>query len=261
MKLDAILPAGGRLSGDFAAEAGVEVKALISFEGRTVLERTLSVLRATGAIERTVVVGPDEVISHEAVGLADQALAEGESGPENIMRGLRWLQQSNGGAHADKVLILTTDLPLITPESLTLFLEACPPEADLCVPVITREAYEERFPGSRNEFLKLSDGEWTMGCSFLIDPTVVVRNLDRIENVFEARKSQARMASLLGSMFVLKYLTGHLSIADIKERCLSLLGCSGNVILHSPPELAFDIDLPEEYRYALRHFNAVSETK
>lgn len=56
MKLDVILPAGGRISGEFASEAGVEVKALIEINGCTVLEHTIDVLRATQRVERLILV-------------------------------------------------------------------------------------------------------------------------------------------------------------------------------------------------------------
>ena len=48
--IDVILPAGGRISGEFAAETGVGVKALIEIGGRTVLQRTIDALRATGQV-------------------------------------------------------------------------------------------------------------------------------------------------------------------------------------------------------------------
>jgi hypothetical protein len=100
-----------------------------------------------------------------------------------------------------------------------------------------------------------------MGCAFLMNPSVILQNHDRIEDVFKARKSQIRMARLLGLMFILKYLTRRLTIGDIRDRCSSLVGCSGAVVLHSPPELAFDIDLPRDYRYAVQQFSAISERK
>jgi 2-C-methyl-D-erythritol 4-phosphate cytidylyltransferase len=85
MRLDVVLPAGGRVTGDFAAESIFGPKALISFDGRTVLERTLTILRLTGMVARIVVVGPSAVLTHGATKLADKAIVEGQSGPENIM--------------------------------------------------------------------------------------------------------------------------------------------------------------------------------
>lgn len=251
MNVDAILPAGGRISGEFALEAGAEVKALIPIDGRTMLERTLDTLRATGRIERVILIGPGEVAEHPAARLADAVLPEGgDSGPANILHGLEWLRE-NDGRHADRVLILTTDLPFVTSNAINAFLDSCPADIDLCAPIIRREAFEERFPGSENEYVKLRDGEWTMGCSFLVNPEALERNRRHIEQVFAARKSQLGMVRLLGFMFIARFVFGRLTVRHIEERCRSLLGCSGQGILGSPPELAFDIDKIDEYRYAV----------
>jgi len=101
LKVDAILPAGGRITGVFAQETGTSVKALISPGGPTVLERTLDALRATGHVGRIVVVGPDEVASHPAACAADVVLPESISGPANIFGGLEWLAHVSDG-HYDR---------------------------------------------------------------------------------------------------------------------------------------------------------------
>jgi len=231
MGIDVILPAGGRISGELAEETGVEVKALIPVCGQTVLERTLDILRATGRVDRAVVVGPDEIAKHPAAKLADAVLPEGGStGPANIMQGIEWLKGSESG---NRVLMITTDLPFITPQAISTFLDSC--------------------PTSVNEYVRLRDGEWTMGCSYLVNPEALVRNRDHIERVFAARKSQIAMVRLLGIMFILRFITRTLAIPHIERRCVQMLGCSGAGIRESPPELAFDIDDIEEYRYAKEH--------
>jgi hypothetical protein len=65
------------------------------------------------------------------------------------------------------------------------------------------------------------------------------------------------MARLLGASFILKFLTGRLTVADIEKRCLDILGCPACAVRRCSPELALDIDLPEEYRYASAHVAAV----
>jgi molybdopterin-guanine dinucleotide biosynthesis protein A len=252
-QVDAILPAGGRISGDFAAEAGAEVKALISLNGRTVLERTIAALRGTGRVGRIVVIGPEEVSAHPAAQVADAALPEGgQSSPANILRGLEWLRNARGG-HPDRVLIVTTDLPFITPEAITSFLDACPRDLDICIPLLQRAEFEARFPDFPLEYVRLRDGEWAMGCAFLVNPQAIIAHRARIEQVFALRKSQIGMMRLLGLRFIARFLLRRLTIKDIERRCLEILDCSGGAIYGCPPELVFDIDLPEEYRYAVEH--------
>ena len=251
--IDAILPAGGRIDGEFANEVGVGVKALIEIGGRTVLESTIDALRATGRVRRAVVIGPSEIADHACAGCADAVLPEGgDSGPANIIKGIEWLRETDGDS-ADRVLILTTDLPFVTPESICAFIDSCPPDIDLCAPLVARTAFEALYPGSQGFYVKMADGEWTLGCGFIANPKAIEANRDHIERVFAQRKSQVGMARLLGFAFIAKLLTGRLTVPDIECRCCEMLGCSGRGIPGSPPELAYDLDHLAGYRYAARH--------
>ncbi len=260
---DAVLPAGGRIAGSFAQEAGAQIKALIALGGRTLLERTIDALRDTGRIGRIVVIGPDELRNHAATRAADAVLPEAESGPANIFRGLQWLSQqsdklpngaqTNALQEAHRVLVVTTDLPFLTAQAINGFLEACPATAEVCVPIIRREAFEACFPDSCGFYVRLRDGEWTMGCAFLLNAPALTRNRLHIERIFEARKSQLAMARLLGPLFIARFLCGRLEVAHIQARCESVLGCTGHAVLGCAPELAFDIDQPEEFRLAVAH--------
>lgn len=253
MSIDVVLPAGGRISGQFAEEAGVSVKALIEIDGRTVLQRTLDAVRATGLVNRAIVIGPREIANHPCAKSADAVIPEGgDSGPANILRGLEYLRETDG-AHADRVLILTTDLPFLTPESIREFTDRCPSDAAFCAPLVSRAAFEDRYPGSGNRYVKLADGQWTMGGAFLVDPESIEANRDNIEASFQARKSQIAMARLLGLGFIVKFLTGRLTVPDIESRCSKMLGCCCVAVPESPAELAFDLDLVREYRYAIGH--------
>lgn len=247
--IDAIIPAGGRIQGDFAREAGAEVKALITFNGRTILERTIAALRESGSVRRIVVIGPPEV--EAAARQADQVLAEGESGPQNIFRGLEWLHLNSAENHKlGRVLLVTSDLPFVTPQVVGGFVRSCSREAQVCVPVLQRHEFEAQFPGLGGEYVRLRDGEWTAGCAFLVDGGLLLSRRELIEAVFDARKSQWAMARLLGAPFIALWLLRRLETRHILKRCESLLRCRGQILLSSAPQLAFDIDGVEEFRYA-----------
>jgi len=254
MKVDAILPAGGRISGRFAREAGAEIKALIAFGGQTVLEGTVAGLRGSGQVGRIVVIGPEEVGAHPGAGGADAVLPEGgRSGPANIFRGLEWLYEANGGRHAARVLIAATDLPFLTAEAIKGFLDACPCESDICLPVVRREEFEGRFPNHTIPYVRLRDGQWMIGCAFLVNPVAIIRSRALIEGVFAARKNHLAMARLLGLSFIVRFLVRRLTVSQVERRGLEIIGCSGGAIRGCLPELVFDIDRPKDYRYAARH--------
>ncbi|MBI1756920.1 MAG: NTP transferase domain-containing protein [Fimbriimonas ginsengisoli] len=246
---DAILPAGATLDEEFAREAGVTSKALIEIGGQTVLERTLRALQASGVVGRTVVIGAEDVRSHPAAGLATVTVEPGNSGPENIYRGLSAL--ASQGDAPKRVLVVTTDLPFLKPEMIREFVERCPEDGHFCVPLVAQAAFHERFPGTSATFVALKDGVWTTGCVYLIDAEALRLARPHIERVFENRKSKFGMARLLGPVFVFKWLTKSLTVTDVEAKIKSLLGCTGRAIADSPPEFSFDIDYPEDYRYAM----------
>ncbi|AIE87520.1 nucleotidyltransferase family protein [Fimbriimonas ginsengisoli] len=248
---DAILPAGGMIDADFAARVGTPNKALIELGGQTILARTLDALRSSGRVRQAIVIGTEEVLAHEDAGKADQTLPAGGSGPENILKGLKFL--TSGPNPPKKVLIVTTDLPFISGKVVNDYLDRCPDNRDISLPLITKAEYQARFPDSTSSFVPLKDNIWTAGCAYVMDVEAFQRALPHIEKVFDNRKSKLGMVKLLGPAFLVKFLTKQLTVPDIERKIQSMLGCSGTAVLNSPPELAFDIDALDDYEYALEH--------
>ncbi len=248
---DAILPAGGRIEPEFAAKVGTDVKALIQFDGQSILDRTLAALEATERVGRTIVIGGSEVQT-QANGKASEILSEEASGPANILKGLRHLLASPNPP--EKVLVVTTDLPFLTSDIINRYLDGCPGDRDICVPLISKSEWLERFPNSTATFAKLSDGAWTTGCAYLIDVSALESSMPQIEKVFQNRKSILGMAKLLGPKFLFKFISKTLNVPDVEAKITSMLGCTGAAIRNAPTELAFDIDAIDDYEYAISHF-------
>ena len=250
MKVDVILPAGGRIQGSFAEEAGAEVKALIQLRSTSLLEIVVDSVRATGRVNRAVIAGPDTLFA-EVESRVDKLLPDAESGPQNIFNGLAWL--GTQPHPADHVLILTTDLPFITADSVSGFLDACPADSDICLPLFSKLDFESRFPHSVNSYVRLRDGEWTIGCAFLLRRQALERNRQNIDRIFEARKSPLSLARQLGPFFIARYLTRTLRVPHLEAHCHNLTGCIATAVRGCDPALAFDIDEPSDFHYARDH--------
>ncbi len=251
-KYDIIVPAGGRIDDAFARVVGTTSKALIKFDARSVLERTLSAFRESGRAGRIVVIGSAEVIEHPDCAKADGSIREGASGPENIFRGLDWLLAS--GSPPERVLICTCDLPFITAEVISRFLAQCPESKDFCVPLVSQEDFTEAYPQASATFVDLKDGTLTTGCLYKCRTEGLQKAIHHIDRVFVNRKSKLGLARLLGMRFVMLMLTKRLSVRDIEDKVVELLGCTGAAVAYSPPELAYDVDYVEDYHYALQAF-------
>ncbi|RYG47045.1 hypothetical protein EON79_08455 [bacterium] len=248
-RFDAIIPAGGTLPEPFAAHAGVRNKALIAFNGRTMLSNTLEALRESGDVRNTILVTDDEVRHHPDAASAT-ILPAGRSAPANILSALRHLSQSPD--RAERVLVVTSDLPYLTGPILKDFIDRCPADKDFCVPLVTAEEYEARFPGSTSSYVKLTDGRWTIGGTYLVHTEAFEKALPHIERAFEQRKSTLGMVKLLGPSFAIRFLTKRLSVADVLGKVQGIIGASGYPVKGAAAELAFDIDDETDYDYALK---------
>jgi GTP:adenosylcobinamide-phosphate guanylyltransferase len=248
---DAILPAGGKIDAEFAKKVGTEYKALIMIDGKTILGHTLDALEGTGMVKSTIVIGPDEVLNSDDGQRASYRLLPGDTGPDNIYLGLDQLLKEP--TPPQKVLVVTTDLPFLTSDVVKKFIDDCPVDRDICVPLIRSSDFRKRFPGTEATFVKLKDDEWTTGCAYVMDVNALKKAKPHIDRVFENRKSKMGMARLLGPAFVLKWLTKRLTLVDVEAKIMNVLGCSGAAITNSAPELAFDIDYVEDYDFAVKH--------
>lgn len=242
---DVVLPAGGRIAGDFARTAGTKIKALIRFDEETILRRTIRALRDSGCVGRIAVIGPEEVLAEARASGADLTLPEGATGPDNIYRGLDGLDNVS-----PYLLIVTGDMPFLTPESVRDFLTLCPMEAEVCIPLVERSAFEVRYPDLIRTDTPLRDGHYRLGGIFRVEVTTLRRTRSHLEQMFAARKNNFQMARLIGIPFIVRYLFRRLTVDQILDRACEILQCRGAAVRHVPPELAFDIDLPEELVYA-----------
>ena len=245
---DVVLPAGGRIGGDFARTAGTEIKALIRFEEETILRRTISALRASGCVGRIAVIGPEEVRTEARECGADLVLPEGKTGPDNIFRGLDGL--TNVTPH---LLIVTGDMPFLLPESVRDFLALCPTEAEICIPIVERGAFETLYPDLIRTDTPLRDGYFRLGGLFRVDVGTLRRTRSHLEQMFAARKNNLAMARMIGIPFIVRYLFRRLTVDQILVRASEVLQCRGAAVRGVPPELAFDIDIPEEFAYARQY--------
>ncbi|RYG38181.1 hypothetical protein EON81_04405 [bacterium] len=252
-RFDAIIPAGGVLPEPFAAKVGVRNKALITFNGRTMLAGTLQALQESGDVRNTILVTDDEVGKHPDAASAT-ILPAGRSAPANILAALRHLAGSPD--RAERVLVVTSDLPYLTGGMLKDFIDRCPSDKDFCVPLVTAEEYEARFPGSTSSYVKLTDGRWTIGGTYLVKTDAFEKALPHIERAFEQRKSTLGMVKLLGPSFAIKFLTKRLSVPNVLGKVESIIGASGYPVKGAAADLAYDIDDEIDYDYALKQIES-----
>lgn len=243
--VDAVVLAGGRISGFFARAAGTRVKALAPIRGRPMLAYVVEALEATPGVGRVCVVGPAAVKTASPTALW---AAEGRTVLDNIRIGL----EAVSGRPDRRVVLCGADVPTLEAAALDDFLHRAPPEADVCMPLVYRQEFVRAFPGSWGIYVKLREGAFTAGCQVLVRPGPFLEHLPLVERLFRLRKTQIGMASALGSGLVWKLFRGTLAVEEIEVRLSELTGCRCRGVLECRPELAFDLDVLPDLRYIER---------
>ncbi len=246
LEVDAAVLAGGER--EPGLPPGVPNKAFLRVAGKPLVERVVDALRATPQVRRVVVVAPDPVPEHLAR-LCHRVLPDQGSLLANVEAAVAALPD------ASWVLACAADLPLLSPQAVAHFLEACAARpADFYYGIVRREDLEARFPGARKTFVRVREGSFTGSSLVLLRPDVLERVRPLVGHATEARKNPARLAALLGSAYVVKYLTGRLAVADVERRAFELTGLRGAAVVCPDPEVALDVDVgkPENVELAER---------
>ncbi len=243
--MKAVITAGGPIDGPYAQLAGTNVKALAPVRGATMLDRTIAALRQAG-VSRIAVVGNAQV-RQSVDGRIEKIVDDAGTGAKNVLGALdAWPDDG------EPLLYLTCDMPYVTTEALTSFIERVPPNA-LAMPLTEIDDFTRRFPGAPPFGITLAGECVVNGGVFHIPGGGSARIRSFATTLFDARKAPWRMATITGPMLLLKFAFKRLSIADVEQRARKVLDMKVMAVRRAAPELAFDADTADEYRYAIEH--------
>ncbi|WP_027339784.1 nucleotidyltransferase family protein [Halonatronum saccharophilum] len=250
MGVDAVVLAGARNDGDLAGFSDQDYEALIEINKRPMIEYVIESLRGTPLIDRIIVVGPGEL---NVEGVNQVITAKGDL-VSNIELGLK-------ASLSPYTLIISSDIPLITPEAIESFLVECEEDkAAFYYPIVRKEVLEASFPQSNRTYFSLEEGVFSGGNIFLVNGEILLQLTSLLEGILKWRKQPWKMAYLLGFKFIIKLLTGKLSISLIEEELFNLTGYLGKAIVLDHPEVGFDVDKLEHFIMA-ENIHKSSDTK
>ena len=179
--MNAVITAGGQISGGYAKLAQTNLKALVPIRGATMLAHAIDAARGAGA-KRVAVVGNDEVKA--AVGtLVDKMIPDAGTGSGNVLAALdAW------GEEQDRLLYLTCDMPYISALALTSFI-AKVPSSTLSMALCEEADFFHRFPDAPNFGITLNGEVVVNGGAFLIPAGAGPEIRTFATRLFEARKA------------------------------------------------------------------------
>lgn len=248
--VDAVILGGGSLK-DSGVESAPEPliiagKALLKIGGREMIEYIIDALGGVKRIRRTIIIAPDSALNSSWAGRVGDVIPTVGSAVENAVAAINFLKDSDLGL-SKYILFMTCDIPLITTEAINDFLDRClASNDDVYYPVIRKEVIEAKYPETKRTYASLRDGTITGGNFALMEPEIILANLELLEDAYAARKSIVKVFRLLGAKFIVKYLAHALTIEDIEQRVNKIVNAKAKAIVTPYPEVGINVDKPAD---------------
>ncbi len=235
--------AGGAATDRVAVAGGAPCKPLVEVEGKPFVAWVTEALMAASSAGPIVVVeGPTAPISACGVPLAV---------PIVTAAGPAFIDTMTAAAHAhpdaDRLLLATGDLAMLTPQAVDGFVASCQdPAAEVSYPLVRLEEFDRAFPGRAKSPVRLREGRFIGANLVMVSRRFILEEGPVIARTFAERKSKAGMAMIFGFGFVLRLALGLLAVADLERRASEMLGTVVRAVPVPWPEIAFDADDPDD---------------
>ena len=240
---NALILAGTKEKGPLEIAENVDNKALIMLESKPMIEYIVDALNNSENIDKILVVGPKNELYPFIGKKVEEILNPGNSILENMEVGLNIFN------YADNLLLLTSDIPLITPEAIDEFLEICTErKAYIGYPIITKENIVKKYPETKRTYIKMKEGVFCGGNIVFFKPDVFSQNKKLIKELFENRKATWKYAKILGLKFIFKFLFKTLTLEEVEKRVTDILGYNSIAAMISYPEIMIDLDKPSDLK-------------
>ncbi|AEG58464.1 NTP transferase domain-containing protein [Desulforamulus ruminis] len=241
--IDALVLAGSKNNGLLQSCSDVQYEAQIKIGSSSMVNYVTQALLQAGKVGRVLVVGPPDLAAVLPPGL--ELIPSGQTVMENVRL---------GSARMDRpFLLVTSDIPLLTPGAVDEFIGLCGDrQADLYFPLVPREAVEEKFPEVRRTYVRFTEGIFTSGNLFLVNPEAVQKCMGVGQELVNLRKHPLALARRVGIGPLFKFLFRALSLLEAQHRASTLLGIDGRAVICRCPEIGVDVDKPSDLLLARR---------
>jgi GTP:adenosylcobinamide-phosphate guanylyltransferase len=238
---NALILAGSKERGPLEIVAKVDNKALILINNKTVISYIVNALNKSESIDKIAVVGPKDKLYPYIGKKVNAVLNCGNSILENMEIGLKYFNSK------DSLLILTSDIPLITPQAIDEFTNICVKrDAFIGYPIIEKKNIIKKYPNTKRTYIKMKQGIICGGNIAFFKPEVFYQKKEIIKELFDNRKSTWKYAKILGFKFIFKFLFKTLTFKDIEKRVSEIVGYKSIAVQVTYPEIMIDLDKPSD---------------
>lgn len=247
----AIVLAGSLNNGRLKECSPATAEAFIRIGNKYMVQYVVEALKEAETIGDIILSGPKKDL--EDIYKDRKGIYIVESGPTIISSLQNALDILDLQSDSRRVLVVTSDIPLITGPIIDAFLKRClNEEGDVLYPIIPKSLNQFKYPDVERTYVKLRDGVYTGGNVFLVNPLIVKPCALKAAEVIKFRKEPLKLVRYIGFKYLFKYLLGLLSIQDAEERVSQLFNIKGKAIHISLPEIGVDVDKPSDLRLVER---------
>ncbi len=238
--IDCIVVAGGG-DGELVQQEKVTNKALIPIGNQPMISYVVGAFRQIKDINRIIVAGPVEDLAFLKDPFHVELIPEKGTILQNLLAASKQLDKPS------HILVSSADIPLISPEAVTNFIEKCHPYAyDFYYPIVSQGKSEAMFPSVKRTYVSLVEGTFTGGNIFLVNSASIEPTVPKMEKFLRDRKNPLKLISLLGPATVLKFLRKKATIPYLAERFSTLLDLNSQAVICDYPVISFDVDKPSD---------------
>jgi hypothetical protein len=238
-KIPALVLAGAPADPDMEAMYAIKYRAELPVAGKAMVRYVIEALNASARVGDVCLVGNNE---YDGV---SKTVRPAGSIMDNLLAGMK---ACGGGS----VLVVTSDIPLVTAEAMDDFVERCGDrDADFYYPIVSRADCERRFPGMRRTYVRMAEDTFTGGNIMIIRSEFLIGNAGIIGEALNARKSPMRLASMIGSRVLVRALIaqcvwpGAIDLALLEKTASRILKGRLQAVRTPYPEIGADVDRGE----------------
>lgn len=240
--MEAIILGGAMNTGSLREADDSPYEAGIKINNQPMIEFVIATLEGMEEIQRIAVVTQEGIIDKSKWPKVE-VLPPGKSMLDSLLQAVRYLDSEGF------LLVLTSDIPLISQVALQDFLEECSKrEADIYYSFVPKEKIEEKYQGVKRTYVRLKDGIFTGGNVVLLKSKVILSYSELVQQAIALRKHPLKLCNMLGPKFLFRLITGRLTIAEIEVRVEQILKLKVAGITSLYPEIGIDVDKPSDLK-------------
>ena len=241
-----VILAGGRAKPELAAAIGTSCRALAEVRGKTLLRHVVDALKQANHDHEILAIG-DLPASPDY-----RLLPDSGDFVSNVLAG------ANAFREREFLLYATADLPFLTGEAVREFCVkglalAVKTDAQVVFPIVPVASCYRKFPGIKRTAVKLLEGEFTGGNLMLVRPAYLLGRSVRLKQLYDARKSPLKLASMLGFPTLMRLAhsrvssSATLSLPFLEGAASRMIGGEAKALILDLPEIATDLDRVSDF--------------